>query len=45
MKSIIKKWYEKLGFPKEWDSAFFDLLEKAQRRKNRSEVCRKTDFR
>ena len=30
MKSIIKKWYEKLGFPKEWDSAVCDLLEKAQ---------------
>ena len=30
MKSIIKKWYEKLGFPKEWDSAFFELLEKTE---------------
>ena len=30
MKSIIKKWYEKLGFPAEWDSAFSDLLEKTQ---------------
>ncbi len=28
MKKIIRKWYARLGFPTEWDSAFEALLEK-----------------
>lgn len=27
MKNVIKKWYDTLGFPKEWDTAFQKLLE------------------
>lgn len=30
MKNIIRKWYAKLGFPAEWDSAFEELLEKTE---------------
>lgn len=26
MKEIIKKWYERLGFPAEWDEAFYNIL-------------------
>ncbi len=30
MKTIIKKWYEKLSFPPEWDAEFYSLLEKKE---------------
>lgn len=30
MKSIIRKWYARLGFPESWDKAFDELLEKAE---------------
>ena len=30
MKTIIKKWYEKLSFPAEWDSDFYSLLERKE---------------